>query len=775
MPGAFPAAILSAPMRRGKRIGRITGLALAGLLLGRTGLWAQTPTEPAFRPEYEISVRVDPDEKRLQGEEHLVWTNQSKDDVFDLWFHLYWNAFANNRSTVLTESKGELRGTKLSDEWGWQRITALRVDSGDSLGRIEWMAPDDGNAQDRTVFRVKLSQPLLKGQTVKVDLAWEARLPRVRRRTGQKDDFLFMAQWFPKLGVYETGNGWNCHQFHANTEFFADFGTYDVTIDLPARYAGKIGASGVEVLPEALDGERVKARFLAPSLADRERKQEDGRAPLVHDFAWTADPRYVKYEDVFRWSDWTARFGQEAENTALRLGRGSNEIAGRDVKLTVLLHPEHAAQGWRHFDAACTSLFFYGLWWGAYPYEHLTVVDPAWGGGAAAGMEYPTLFTAGSRAISFPTMRTPESVTVHECGHQFWYGLVGNNEFEAGWLDEGFNTYGQSEAMYRRYGLDAVASDYGPWPLDGARQLEPAGGGIADWLALRKGPSFFGVEWSPLRASSVLDFWRDQPYASFGRLRDDRRASDRNGYLADPDSDPVDRAGWLYADSRSYRTNSYRRTATMLRTLSGLVGEEKFQRAMRLYSERWRYRHPYPDDFFSTFQEGLDVDLKWYFQAAFRSEATIDWSVEVAQRKAPPEEGWFQDASGAWKKKDGAAPAKDAPEPGWIADVMLRRRGEFCLPLPVELGFEDGSKETLVWTREAQLRQAWWRPLAERAPSAKKLVRVLIDPDRRYWLDLDLSNNAWYEERETRAAWRWSERVLAQAAAVLHWFGGIGG
>ncbi|MEY2786770.1 MAG: hypothetical protein RL277_2982, partial [Planctomycetota bacterium] len=205
---------------------------------------AQVSADAVSRPDYRIAVRVEPEQRSLDGKLSLTWTNPSKDDIYDLWFHAYWNAFANNRSTHLTESGGELRGVKLADEWGWLQVRGVRVGGGDSLAKLEWMAPDDGNKDDKTVFRIKLTEPLKRGESVTVEIDWTARIPRVRRRTGQKDDFLFMAHWFPKLGVYETGNGWNCHQFHATTEFFADYGSYDVTIDLPERYAGRIGASG---------------------------------------------------------------------------------------------------------------------------------------------------------------------------------------------------------------------------------------------------------------------------------------------------------------------------------------------------------------------------------------------------------------------------------------------------------------------------------------------------------------------------------------------------
>src|SRR5262249_40007093 len=161
------------------------------------------------------------------------------------------NAFANNRSTHMRESGGSARGSRvLDDEWGWQRVTSIEIASQELVSKLHYIQPDDAHVDDRTVFSLPLPAIAKPGETVTVHVKWEARIPRVRERTGCKDDFLFIAQWFPKLGVYDAGNGWNCHQFHANTEFFSDYGAYDVTLDLPSRYQGRIGASGVEVEPE---------------------------------------------------------------------------------------------------------------------------------------------------------------------------------------------------------------------------------------------------------------------------------------------------------------------------------------------------------------------------------------------------------------------------------------------------------------------------------------------------------------------------------------------
>ena len=112
----------------------------------------------------------------------------------------------------------------------------------------------------------------------------------------------------------------------------------------------------------------------------------------------------------------------------------------------LLLQPEHEAQADRHFAATRAVLKYYGEWFGAYPYGHITIVDPAWQSDAG-GMEYPTLFTAGTRWLAPRGATQPEGVTIHEAGHQFWYGVVATNEFEHAWMDEGLNTFATARTI----------------------------------------------------------------------------------------------------------------------------------------------------------------------------------------------------------------------------------------------------------------------------------------------------------------------------------------
>jgi hypothetical protein len=394
------------------------------------------------RVSYAIDASLDPDSRTVTGFQRMTWRNPDSVPVGELQFHLYLNAFKGPESTFMRESGGRHRGfsAEADDPWGHVEIDRMVIERErtvaagtaelepeliDLTENIRFIQHDDGDPFDETVISVPLPQPVQPGETIALRIDFESKLPMVTARTGwrqteQGDPFFMVAQWFPKIGVYEVPGQryvppdaprgqWNTHQFHANSEFYADFGTYRVSIEVPDSYV--VGASGVEVERTVADGlQRVVYS-----------------ADDVHDFSWTASPAYREYTDQWR-----------------------------HVSIRALMQPEHAYQAQRHMDALKVALERFDDWAGEYPYTTLTIVDAI---GGAGGMEYPTLIT-GFTFYREPTwMKTPlESTAIHEFGHQYFYGLLASNEFEEAWLDEGMTSYLESRIMDDAYGSGSELS-----------------------------------------------------------------------------------------------------------------------------------------------------------------------------------------------------------------------------------------------------------------------------------------------------------------------------
>ncbi len=154
---------------------------------------------------YNIRAQLDAGRHAVTGQETLTWRNESPDAVGELRFHLYLNAFANEKSTFIRESGGQLRGDRLAkDGWGWIDVRHMQIAGGPDLtGAIRFIHPDDDNADDRTVIAVALPQPVAPGGSITLEINFLSQLPKVYARTGYHQDFLMVGQWFPKIGVYE--------------------------------------------------------------------------------------------------------------------------------------------------------------------------------------------------------------------------------------------------------------------------------------------------------------------------------------------------------------------------------------------------------------------------------------------------------------------------------------------------------------------------------------------------------------------------------------------
>ena len=365
---------------------------------------------------YDIDVKLDDKTRMLHGHEMLLWFNKTTDTIRELQFHLYLNAFRNNKSTFMKELGGSLRGFDIDEnDWGFIEVKKLTTTLGEEvISALQFIHPDDDNAEDKTVVRLPLKAPLAPGDSMTLMFDFVDKMPEPPfARTGAKEEYFFVGQWFPKIGVYIDGK-WNCHQFHSTTEFFADFGVYNVHITVPEKNI--VGATGMQVDVKNNDDGTVTHFYHA----------ED-----VHDFAWTTSPEFVEFK------------GRE-----------------QDVDIRVLMQPDHADQGLRHLEAAKTAVRYFQNWYGDYPFPNLTVVDPRRGAGGSGGMEYPTLITAGTIYGIPEGVRSVENVIIHEFGHNYWYHLLASNEFEESWMDEGINTYTEIKIMHDAYGPEGDAINF---------------------------------------------------------------------------------------------------------------------------------------------------------------------------------------------------------------------------------------------------------------------------------------------------------------------------
>ena len=668
---------------------------------------------------YEIWVELDAAAKMLRGREDIVWTNRGREPVPDMLFHLYWNAFKNSASTFFREEAEETLFAQRSEpedgDWGWVDVTGIRLADGRDLGPTkEFVRPDlplrDG---DQTVLRVRFPEPVKPGDNVRLRLEFESKIPRTVARSGYYRNSYFIGQWFPKPGVYEEGKGWNCHAYHLNSEFFADFADFTVHITVPQGF--QVGASGKEAGVQ-VDGSAHKATHTFSQ-------------SMIHDFAWMADPRYIRVERTFVAAKEVSP--REYRETAALLGLPLAEVKLPDVRMILLIAPEHEGQVDRHFKALSAAIKYYGLWYGPYPYETVTMVDPPFRT-ESGGMEYPTLFTAGTGVLPSADVLSPEGVIVHEFGHGYWYGLVANNEFEEAWLDEGVNTYSTGRVLAKAYGPGAFSLDILGIPLA-----------------------------SVFRMPKVLDY-----------------ETDRAAAIATVKYDPVFTASWLFYNSGSYGANVYSRASTCLNTLEQLLGEQTMARVMRTYGMRFRFRHPKTADFVRVVNEVSGRDMAWFFDELMGNTLNFDYGIAsvVSEEKPKYSRGVFdvdgkkQELTSA-KIRDLEAVPKDklpgrraAEKSEYVTTVTLRRFGEARVrggtPIKLVVAFEDGSRETRLWDGQDR-----WARVVIVKPA--KALWARVDPDVVWLIDSNFANNSFLVQPVRRSLLKLLSRLIFAAQNIL--------
>jgi len=495
---------------------------------------------------YTIKADLDDKQDRISGTLRLEYTNNSPDELDQLVFHLYQNAF--DSGSYAQEFNAEKPD---KDQTVFQRI---------EVGDITVNAMDAKSEQDNTILFVYPSAPVKSGETVTIECSFTTQFGPIHGRMKMYNAWGWkhfnVVHWYPRISVYDKKFGWTTDQ-HLGNEFYGDFGAFDVELTLPEYYV--MDGTGfllnrAEVLPKELMEKLAIENFAdkpwneAPSVVvarSEKTKTWKFHAENVHDFAWTADPTY-------------------------RIGSAEAVLpSGKKVVCYSLAQEPHAS-GWQNaaeYTAKVIELYSKDI--GEYGYHKMIVAD------ARDGMEYPMLTLDGG---SDPNYR---GLIAHEVGHNWFFGMIGNNETYRASLDEGFTQFLTAWAMVN---------------------LEGDSAGV--------GSALFG--------------WEN----AFGEMRSNRDLSVYYGYYF---------SAIMRGHSPSLSTHSdhfdqpgeygqvYSKTATMLYNLQYVLGDELFLAALQHYFDQWKFCHPYFEDFRNSIIQYTKVDLNWFFDQWLESEETIDY------------------------------------------------------------------------------------------------------------------------------------------------------
>ncbi|MDQ3190357.1 MAG: M1 family metallopeptidase [Bacteroidota bacterium] len=510
---------------------------------------------------YTIKANVDELTDIITGNEELIYWNNSPDELTFVYFHLYQNAFQPDsyydklhEENNVHPAYGNYERQKLGTE-----ISKITVDNLEVKTEL-----------DNTVLKVFLPKPLKSGESIKFNIDFKTYFDKggsVRRRMKLFNAYGYKhydgVLWYPRISVYDHKFGWTTDQ-HLGREFYGDFGTFDVELTFANNFV--LDATGNlinrdEVLPKELRQKldiknfKDKPLYEAPSVVipydSTIRKTWKFHAENVHDFAWTADPTY--------------RIGESEWN---------------GVKTISLAQEPHASRWQYAAEFAAKVIKVYSEDIGMYAYPKMIVAD------ARDGMEYPMLTLNGGFD---PDHR---GLLAHEIGHNWFYGMIGNNETYRAFMDEGFTQFLTSWSLRRIDGEEMVLS---------------------------------------------------QPASSYVRkYKEPTNTMDRNvyyGYMADAivTSDDAclnthsDQFGGALRHGGGYR-QVYYKTATMLYNLQYVLGDSLFWNAMQHYFNQWKFAHPYPEDFRNSIINYTNVDLNWFFDQWLETTKKIDYKVKSVRK-----------------------------------------------------------------------------------------------------------------------------------------------
>jgi hypothetical protein len=514
---------------------------------------------------YEIKVRLDIEQHMLFGHEKLTYTNHSSDTLTYVWFHLYPNAYKDEHSVFAKEETE--RGINdmfytIESERGNIALDTIKINDTD----LHWEYKDC----DETEMKVFLPRRLDPGDSINFSMNFKVKIPRFLSRLGHLDLHYEITQWYPKIAVYDT-KGWHNDGYHVLGEFYGDYGTFNVTITLPENMW--VAATGVltdekeiirrnEMLEytkqlDKLPEELIKNQLDSLKSVNQqvEENYHSGKIPLktisffaenVHDFAWICDYRFLVRK---------------------------TEYANTSIYLFVL--PENYIT-WKPADQYARDAVTYMTgWYGDYIYASLCVVNSY---NPYGGMEYNNLVLCAEKDVL--GYKFLEDVIFHEISHQWFYGMLGNNEMDDSWLDEGLAMYSEMRYFKEKYN-----------------------GNFNDSKFIHALMGDESTNHKEIMKSNLL------------------MLSSYNNSLP-----PASDKAYNYR-SRVEFSNVYLRPAFALNMLKYSLGDSVFNAAMRNYYRKNLLHHPSGISLVSAFNEITHQDWQWYFDQWVYSNKQCDYKV----------------------------------------------------------------------------------------------------------------------------------------------------
>jgi hypothetical protein len=508
-----------------------------------------------------INVTLDDVEHTVKGTISIEYTNNSPNELKEIYFHLWPNAYKNiHTEFAIQQYESGNTDFRFAEEADRGYIDDLDFQVNGK--KVTWAY--DERYMD--IALLTLNSGLKSGETIKIETPFKVKIPKSFSRLGHVETSYQMTQWYPKPAVYDK-NGWHPMPYLNQGEFYSEFGSFDVTITLPDNYV--VGATGVlqtesEVtfLNELADKTTMNIKkiidiekndFPASSSSTKTIRYT---AENVHDFAWFADKRFNVLKGKI-----TLESGKAVDTWAMFTQFEANlwEDAIKYINRSVKYYSDRI---------------------GEYPYPHATAVQSALSAGA--GMEYPMITVIGESG----TGKALDQVITHEVGHNWFYGILGSNERDYVWMDEGFNSFYEEAYIKEFYETANKVGD-----------MLPAG------------------------AHKILNEEElDQDLAYSGYL-----IQARSGEFIAPSSTSRKMTEFNYV------LLGYMYPAYLFRYAEAYLGRQEFDRVMKVYYEQWKFKHPDPTDTKAIFEAQTGKNFAWLFGDLFGSTKKLDYAMEAVK------------------------------------------------------------------------------------------------------------------------------------------------